>query len=300
MTRIRLLTHGCSLSNLPLFVADRCGFFADEGLRVRLATVERVDETLRLLAEGRSELGTAPFSTPLLHGTGDNPPVIVAGSGLRGVALLARAGIDAVADLRGRTVGTFRADPMELLLHDALAHHGVRPEELHIVHCSTLEDATERWCRGDLDAVTVAQPTVIRLQESGAHLLTDGTDVWGPEFPDTVLVASRRLIRGEPEVVVSAIRAMLRAERLIVDDPAEAVHYAAHLFPAFSVGELTTALQAQPSRIDVTPFTGWILDRWKSLGELGLVHAETPLPDNPFDLSLLAQAVAVHHPSPRS
>jgi NitT/TauT family transport system substrate-binding protein len=61
-----VLTHGCSLSNLPLFVAVGEGLFAAEGLEVEAPYFNDITSTAELLASGVADLGTAAFTQPLI------------------------------------------------------------------------------------------------------------------------------------------------------------------------------------------------------------------------------------------
>ncbi|MDT5399151.1 MAG: NitT/TauT family transport system substrate-binding protein, partial [Mycobacterium sp.] len=69
-----VLTHGCSLSNLPLFVAVGEGLFADEGLRVEAPYFDDISSTADLLASGVADLGTAAFTQPLIDAFRPDPP----------------------------------------------------------------------------------------------------------------------------------------------------------------------------------------------------------------------------------
>lgn len=272
-----VLTHGCSLSNLPLFVALGEGMFADEGLAVEAPYFNDVTSTAELLATGIADLGTAAFTQPLIDAFRDDPPVLVAGSGLMGIAVLTRAKLADAAALAGQPVGTFRADPMEVLLHDVLAAAGLRTTDVRLRYFGVLDDAIDAWRRGELAALTLAEPFADRLRAEGAHTLSDGTELWGFPFPDTVLVASSTFLQERPEQVRAAIRAMLRAEERIHADP-QALLHASEFFPGFDLAELAAAVVRQPSRVDIRNLESTVYQRWDSLRSLNLVPADAVLP----------------------
>lgn len=288
MSERLVLTHGCSLSNLPLFAAEGAGFFADEGLSVEAPAFRMMSSTAELLATGVADLGTAAFTQPLIDSVRDNPPVLVAGSGLRGVFVLGQAGMSSVEDLRGKVVGTFRGDPLEVLLYDVLAAAGMTMADVHIQYLDDIPAAIASFAAGELDGVTFAEPHATRARASGAVDLSDGRDLWGTEFPDTVLVASAALMRDRPEVVPAAIRAMLLGEQLVHDDYDGAVRLAAKQFPGFAHEELLVAARNQPPCVDVRPYVDTIFARWPSLQALGLVPAGLPVPTAALSLELLS------------
>jgi len=297
-TETLYLTHGCSLSNLPLFVAEGAGLFEDEGLHVRAPRFTAMSATAEALATGVADLGTAAFTQPLIDSTRPNPPVLVAGSGLMGVAVLAQPGITDVRELVGRPVGTFRGDPLEVLLHDLLAAAGLTMADLDLRYLDDIADAMAEFASGRLAAITLAEPHATRLRAGGAVELSDGTQLWGTPFPDTVLVASARLLAERPAVVSAAIRALLRAERLIADDPADTLRWAAPQFPGYTPAELAAAAVRQPPCVDLRPLVPTVLGRWPSLQSLGLAPAEMDVPTGSIRLDLLT--TELQRPDPRS
>ena len=111
MTSRITLTHGCSLSNLPLFVAEGAGLFAAEGLEVEVPHFTALSASADIVEAGISELGTVAFTEPLIDAFQTNPTVIVGGSGLMGITIMAQPEITSVGQLKGLRAGTFRRDP---------------------------------------------------------------------------------------------------------------------------------------------------------------------------------------------
>ena len=294
------LTHGCSLSNLPLFVAEGAGLFEQQGLHVRAPAFTAMSSTAEALASGAADLGTAAFIQPLIDSVRSNPPVLVAGSGLMGVAVLAQPGTADVGELHGRPVGTFRGDPLEVLLHDLLAASGLMMADLEIRYLDDIAEAMAEFTAGALAAITLAEPHASRLRAAGAVELSNGTELWGEAFPDTVLVASARLLAERPSVVSAAICALLQAELLIAADPVAAIGWARAQFPGYSVIELAEAATRQPPCVDIRALVPTVLGRWASLQSLGLVPALSPLPVDAISLDLLTAELRRGEPAPNS
>ncbi|MDD9983073.1 MAG: ABC transporter substrate-binding protein [Gammaproteobacteria bacterium] len=282
------LTHGCSLSNLPLFVAETAGLFEAEGLDVEVPRFTTLSSSSDIIASGTSNLGTVAFTEPLIDACRDNPPIIVGGSGLMGIAVMAQPGIADAGQLKGRRAGTFRRDPLEVLLHDALAVHGLGFDDLEIVYLDDIEDALADFGNGTLDAITVAEPHATLLARNGAVLLSDGTELWGNPFPDTVLVATSGLLESRPEHVSAALRAMIRAEAMIAADPDGMVEHAARHYPDYDRADLEAGARRQPPCIDIRHLEHVIYDRWDSLQSLGLVPRSDQPPPNVVSFDLLA------------
>ena len=282
------LTHGCSLSNLPLFVAEAAGLFEDEGLDVEVPRFTTLSSTSDIIASGDSDLGTVAFTEPLIDASRENPPIIVGGSGLMGITVMARPEIADAGQLKGRKAGTFRRDPLEVLLHDALAVHGLGFDDLEIVYLDDIEDALADFENGTIDAITVAEPHATRLARNGAVLLSDGTELWGDPFPDTVLVATTEFLESRPEQVSAALRAMIRAEEMIAADPSGMLDHAVRHYPDYDRADLEAGVRRQPPCIDICHLEQTIYDRWDSLQSLGLVPRSDQPPPNVVSFDLLA------------
>ena len=282
------LTHGCSLSNLPLFVAEAAGLFEAEGLDVEVPQFTTLSSTSDIMASGVSEIGTVAFTEPLIDASRDNPPIIVGGSGLMGITLVAQPGIAHAGELKGRKAGTFRRDPLEVLLHDALAVHGLGFDDLEIVYLDDIEDALADFESGTIDAITLAEPHATRVARNGAVMLSDGTELWGDPFPDTVLVATAEVLESRPEQVSSALRAMIRAEEMIAADPSGMLDHAARHYPDYDRADLEAGARRQPPCIDIRHLEHTIYDRWDSLQSLGLVPRSDRPPPGVVSFDLLA------------
>lgn len=291
MTEPMVLAHGCSLSNLPLLVATDRGFFAEEGIAAQAPELDELSGTADLLSSGRSLLGTAAFTLALGIPTAPSTPtaaidvVAVAGSGLRGISILAQPDVGGMAELTGTVLGTFAEDPLELLLREELHSAGIAPEAVALRYLSSMQEATDALVDGEVAAVTVAEPFGARLRRQGFAQLSDGTALWGPSFPDTILVAARRLLEDDPATVAGAVRAMRRAERLIVTAPDDALRIAGRHFPGFALDELRAGLAAQPSQVVLAPSVPFLRDRWTVATTLGLVPAPN-FPAHRIDLRL--------------
>jgi ABC-type nitrate/sulfonate/bicarbonate transport system substrate-binding protein len=291
MSRI-VLTHGLSLSNLPLLVAEGRGLFAAEGLEVEVPHLTSVASTASLLSTGKAHLGTAAFTHPFIGFNRSDPPIMVGGSGLTGISLLAQPSLDAAAKLKGKKLGTFRSDPMELLAFDKLEEAGLSFKDVTVEYLDSLPEAIELFKQGRLDAVTVVEPHAGRLRKAGAVELSNGTDLWGEEFPDTVLIASQSFLDERPQDVAATLRAMLKAEQLIKADLEGALTYVRDHYPGFSMEELVAGAKNQPPCVDIRRFVPMMRARWHTLQALKLVPQGIEVPDGPLALDRFASLFA--------
>jgi ABC-type nitrate/sulfonate/bicarbonate transport system substrate-binding protein len=292
MSQRIVLTHGLSLSNLPLLVAEAKGYFTEQGLEVEVPKLTSVSSTAGLLKEGKAHLGTAGFTHPFLGFAAADPPIMVAGSGLTGVSLLSQPALTRTEMLKGRKVATFRSDPMEVLAYEKLKQAGLGFEDVEISYIDNLAEALAAFRSGELDAVTVVEPHAGRLRKAGAVELSNGTDLWGETFPDTVLIASRSFLESRPRAVESTIRALLKAQADIERDLEKALTYVLPHYPGFSMPELLAGARNQPPCIDIRRFVPMMVDRWPSLKALKLVPANAQVPRQSLQLDRFAHLYA--------
>jgi NitT/TauT family transport system substrate-binding protein len=285
-----LLAHGSALSNLALFVAVDTGLFERHGLEVEAPPLAEFSSTAALLRSGEAELGTTGFTQALVDHARSDPLRIVGGSGKLGIALMGQPGLSMNA-LRGRRVGTFADDPMEVLLHDALQVHGIEPGQVERVLYPSLDGAVDDFLGGRIAALTLIEPWISRFRLQGFDMLCDGLHAWGGDYPDTLLVARKSFLEAHPEVIAAALRAMLDAQRAIEDDPREALRASAHRYPQFTVDELLAGVAAQPPVVDIRPLRDCIRARAASLEALGRMCAAAAL-DDIFSFDLLASTLA--------
>jgi NitT/TauT family transport system substrate-binding protein len=295
MSERLVLTHGLSLSNLPLLVAEGRGLFEEEGLSVEVPQLTSVASTANLLSEGKAHLGTAAFTHPFIGFDQADPPIMIAGSGLTGIALLSQPHLTHAAMLKGKRIATFRKDPMEVLAYEKLRQAGLDFADVDVHYIDSLLDALSTFAAGELQAVTVVEPHGSRLRKAGAVELSDGTDLWGETFPDTVLIASRSFLTKRPDAVERTLRAMLKAEALIKADLEGSLSHVRDHYPGFSMEELIEGARRQPPCVDIRRFAPMMMARWPSLQALKLVPAGAEVPSQALQLDRFAHLYAVRH-----
>jgi NitT/TauT family transport system substrate-binding protein len=283
-----VLTHGLSLSNLPLQVAEGMGLFAEQGLEVEVPQLTSVASTASLLTEGKAHLGTAAFTHPYINFDRPDPPTMIAGSGLTGIALLSQPSLPETRLLKGRKVATFRKDPMEVLAYEKLKEAGLSFADVELSYLDSLPEALSMFRAGKLDALTVVEPHASRLRKAGALQLSDGTDLWGATFPDTVLISSRSFLATRPDAVEKTLRAMLKAEAMIKADLEGSLAHVRDHYPGFEIKELVEGARRQPPCTDIRRFVPMMNARWPSLQALGLVPAGAAIPEGALALDRFA------------
>ncbi|MFD4182408.1 glycine betaine ABC transporter substrate-binding protein [Rhodococcus sp. NPDC058514] len=138
-------------------------------------------------------------------------------------ALVARngTGIETVADLRGRKVGTAFASTAHYSLLAALNQAGLSPSDVQLVDLQP-QASLAAWQRGDIDAVYTWLPTLDEIRKDGKTLITSRELAAAGKPTLDLGVVSATFAAEHPEVVDAWRTAQSRALTTIADDPATA------------------------------------------------------------------------------
>ena len=165
--RLSEVTH--SVFYAPQYVAMSQGFFADEGLDIKLSNGGGADKVMTAVVSGGADIGLAgPESCIYIHAQGkDDLPVIFAQLTKRDGSFLVGRSDEAFDwnDLRGKTIiGGRKGGVPEMTLEYVLKQHGIVPQEVY----PGLNYGTEKPVFGELDAALKAYlDAVIKARNNG-------------------------------------------------------------------------------------------------------------------------------------
>jgi len=162
-------------SNLPFFVAQEKGFFAEEGLQVRAVRFGSSKEAMDALLTGKIHAECTIGLSTLLAIEAASPGQIkfclpcVETEGRRASCLLVKkgAGISVVSDLRGKRIGTYTGTTQLLYLRLLLKNLGLDPEKDVTVIQVSPQLEIEAFATGQFDALYTIEPSVTIAIERG-------------------------------------------------------------------------------------------------------------------------------------
>ena len=208
-----------SIYSLPIFVADREGFFAREGLAFGNILIPGGGENMvKALEDGTVEL--THVATPFLIKravAGSDAVAIAAEFDNPIYSLIARPGISGFAALKGRVVGM--ADDSGTIAYSMwklLARNGVRAGDVSVKLVSGTPQRLACLRRGPCDAVPLGQPEDFEALDEGYRRLGVSSDAV-PRFLYTVTAARRSWAEAHKDAVVRYVRALAASFRFIRD-----------------------------------------------------------------------------------
>ncbi len=212
---------------VPLWVAERQGFFAAEGLMVTLQRLPSGKLALEAMLRGEAEVATVA-ETPLVFAAlaGRSLCVIAtyAGSGEHAIVARADRGISRVADLRGRRVGVLIGTTVHYFLHVMLIDQGLTETDITLVELPAAEQGPA-LAAGHVDAVATIAPFTTQCQRAlGEAARTFPT---GPRYRGYAsLAVAPDLPQRRPEVIGRLLRALDRTIGWMRTHPHEAMRIA--------------------------------------------------------------------------
>jgi len=246
---IRIIVGGIEKQiYLPAALADRLGYFKEQGLDVRLSSDTSGQNAEDQLLTGAAQ-GVVGFydHTIDLQAKGKFVQAVVQFSQAPGEAEIVAsrwAGtIRTPADFKGRTVGvTGLGSSTHLLTQYLAAMHGVRPGDMRIIAAGSGAAFAAALRQGRIDVGIATEPTVSQLLQSGdARLLVDlrtpqsTAGALGGTYPGACLYLTTRWTNTHRTEVQRLVNALVKALRYIDSHSAEDI--AAQVPAAYHLGD---------------------------------------------------------------
>ena len=213
-------------TQLPPAIAQKAGFFKDEGLDVRLVTIASGGPVMMaLLASGEADM-VISGAVAILRGIASGAPAVVVGSqlGKPDYTLMGAKGMRSLEELKGKVVGSTGAGSFsEFAVVESLRRKGmIRNRDYTLLPVGGTSVRIAALQAKKIDAAPLSSGERVRIEEEGFPVLLQIGKVL-PEFPFTVLAATKKFAGSSPDKVSAMLRALDRAIRLIREDKDRAV-----------------------------------------------------------------------------
>ena len=223
--RIVLAVGGkTTLYYLPLTLADRLGYFRDEGLEVEINDFPGGSRALQALIGHSADVVSGAYEHTIVMQTlaqkvqafvlqGMNPGLEL------GIRKDRAAGYSWAKDLKGMKIGVSApGSSTHMLVNHLLASVGLTPDDVSVIGVGTGPSAVAAMRGGQIDALSGAEPVMTLLERSGdmkivVETITDKgvRDVFGGSMPAATLYARVDFIEQNPNTVQALTNAIVRA-----------------------------------------------------------------------------------------
>ena len=276
----------------PFYLADKLGYYAQAGMQADVRVIPSNTEIVEAARRGDLQMGAIPVSSAIAAIANGVPIVIVAMTGRGSDGLLVRAGdgIDSVAGLRGKRIGTVRGSILDVLLRQSLREAGLDPErDVVLLYFNQLGDMIAALKTGQIDATSNTEPFMTQAEREGwARILEYYTREW-PDHPCCVVFARRDLASQHPDLLRQALRVHVQAVEYANLHPAETARAIAEVMGGADVAVVEASLAREKMSIDYHLDTGEIVRMAQEMRDLGLIDRLPPAGEM-VDLQYLEQA----------
>ena len=285
-------TYGSGFCNLNFYLTNALQTAQADGLILDFITVPTFAEQVTFLGAGQVDAGLMPYTSFIALYDAGAPVKIVAGGGIQGCILVAQPGLDTPAKLKGKTLGTFQLDTLEVLPYDWFKKNGVSFKDITVRYMGNTPEAVEAFRAGAIDMICTVEPygTALLKDVKGSVMLSDGLDIYGPGYTDCVLAVSDNLIKTNPAGIKALIKGMMVAQHMAETEPQKTLDRLVGSYYKTSMENAKIAMAKQPSVVDARNQTDFILDRVNSIMEMGYI--KTKPGRGAIDWTLLEQVIA--------
>ncbi|MGQ0580211.1 MAG: ABC transporter substrate-binding protein [Betaproteobacteria bacterium] len=225
-----------SLYYLPLSIAERRGYFADEGLKVEILDFAGGAKSLQAMMGGSADVVSGGFDHVLvMRARGQRLQAFVlqvaTPSISLGVATRHAARYRSPKDLKGMKIGvTAPGSSTHAFVNHLLASVDLTSEDVSIIGVGSGPGAAAAMQAGHLDAIVNIEPTITLLENSGSIRVMVETvtvqgarAVFGAPLPAGSLYTREAFVIANPKTVQALTNAMVRALRWLNAASAEEV-----------------------------------------------------------------------------
>lgn len=252
---------------LPLTIAERKGFFKDEGLDVSINDFGGGAKSLQALIGGSIDVVTGAYEhTIRMQAKGQDIVAVIELGRFPGIVLVARKDrpIKSVKDLKGAKIGvTAPGSSTNFFVDFLLSREGLKPEDVAFIGVGGGASAVAQMKRGEIDAMSNLDPVITKLEDDGdVTILADSRTeagnqkIFGGENPAAVLYLKRDFVEQNPITTQKLVNAFYRA--LVWLKTATPEDVAAVVPEEYLLGDRALYLNAVKNSLPVYSRTGFI------------------------------------------
>jgi len=214
---------------LPITIAERLGYFRDEGLNIKISDFAGGSVALRAVVGGSADVVSGAYEhTISLQSKKQYFQAFVAQGRLPqiafGVASAKAGSIKSFKDLKGLKVGVSApGSSTHNLVKQLLTKGGLDPnKDVAVIGVGLGATAINALKSGQIDAISNTDPVMTKLElDNAIKIIADtrtlkGTEaVWGAQLPAGVLHAAIEFVQKNPNTVQALANAIVRADKWI-------------------------------------------------------------------------------------
>ncbi len=213
---------------LPLTIAERKGYFKEQGLDVEISDFAGGARSLQALVGGSIDVVTGAYEhTIRMQAKGQDIRAVLELGRFPGIAVGIRkdkaASYKSPADLKGMKIGvTAPGSSTNMLVNFLLAQAGLTPQDASFIGVGSAASAVAAIRKGELDAISHLEPVLSMLEKDGDIKIVvdtrteEGTRaLFGGSNPAAVLYMKKDFIDKNPNTTQALTNALFKALKWI-------------------------------------------------------------------------------------
>ena len=213
---------------LPLSVAERKGYFRDEGLEVEIPDFAGGAKALQALVGGSADMVSGAYEHTINMVAKKQPikAVVLQARHSSIVLLLSKARAaqyKSPKDLKGLKIGvTAPGSSTNMFVNNLLARDGLKPTDVAIIGVGTGSGAFAAMEKGEIDAISNLDPVITQLEATGKFVAVADSrtergmkDIYGGDYHASVIYITDEFIRKNPNTVQAVVNAIVRADKWV-------------------------------------------------------------------------------------
>jgi NitT/TauT family transport system substrate-binding protein len=221
---------------LPLTVAERKGYFKDEGLDVEIPDFAGGAKALQALVGGSADMVSGAYEHTINMAAKKQPiKAVVLQMKYSSIALLMSrdkaAKYKGPRDLKGLKIGvTAPGSSTNMFVNNLLAKDGLKPTDVAIVGVGAGSGAVAAMEKGEIDAISNLDPVITQLESTGKFTTVADSrtekgmqDIYGGDYHASVIYITEEYIKKYPNTVQAVVNAMVRADKWIAKATPQAI-----------------------------------------------------------------------------
>jgi NitT/TauT family transport system substrate-binding protein len=213
---------------LPLSVAERKGYFKEEGLEVEIPDFAGGARALQALVGGSADMVSGAYEHTINMAAKKQPiKAVVLQMKFSSIALIMSkeraAKYKSPKDLKGLKIGvTAPGSSTNMFVNNLLAKDGLKPTDVSIVGVGTGAGAVAALEKGEIDAISNLDPVLSQLESTGKFVAVADSrtekgmkEIYGGDYHASVIYVTDEFIKKNPNTVQAVVNAMVRADKFI-------------------------------------------------------------------------------------
>ncbi len=213
---------------LPLTIAERNGYFKDEGLEVEIPDFAGGAKALQALVGGSADMVSGAFEHTINMQAKKQPiKAVVLQANYSSIVLLMpkdkAAKYKSARDLKGLKIGvTAPGSSTNMFVNNLLAKDGLKPTDVAIVGVGAGAGAVAAMDKGEIDAVSNLDPVISTLEASGKFVAVADSrtekgmkEIYGGDYLASCIYADNDFVKKNPHTTQAVVNAMVKANRWI-------------------------------------------------------------------------------------